>query len=242
MDNDTVNFETINNKKIFTLLSEPIQATKKIVIMSHGFRGSSIGPARSFVDFSRLLFQDGYSTLRFDQPNSGNSEGNFLESSFNEWVATTTYFAKKYLDNGYKVALLGQSMGGATVSYVAANLQEQISCIVLWAPGISDLVRYKIDSDTTYEEGGQKYHGSFWNEERTRSIFDAIQQYQGNIHLTFGEEDKYTTLELREKLIKLVKTKNQLVTVLRGQDHSSWEYDVIQSLYKEELEFLNKHL
>lgn len=43
--------------------------------MSHGFRGSSDDPARQFVDFQRLLNKEGFSVLRFDQPNSGNSDG-----------------------------------------------------------------------------------------------------------------------------------------------------------------------
>lgn len=84
----SVYFEEVNTKRIFHCLAEPESTTKKIVIMSHGFRGSSIGPARQFVDFEQMLTKNGYSVLRFDQPNCGNSDGDFLQSSFNEWVAT----------------------------------------------------------------------------------------------------------------------------------------------------------
>jgi len=41
-----------------------------------------------------------------DQPNSGNSGGNFINSSFNEWVKTIVHFARKYLDEGYEIVLL----------------------------------------------------------------------------------------------------------------------------------------
>ena len=92
-----VDFETIKGKRVFNIFSESENTKKRIVIMSHGFRASSIGPARTFVDFERILLKEGYSVLRFDQPNSGNSEGNYLKSSFNEWVDTIVYFAKKYL-------------------------------------------------------------------------------------------------------------------------------------------------
>lgn len=61
-------FETINNKQVFCILTEPQTSQKRIIIMSHGFRGSSIGPARSFVDFEKLIVKDGFSLLRFDQP------------------------------------------------------------------------------------------------------------------------------------------------------------------------------
>src|SRR6266478_7728419 len=130
--NSQVSFETINDKKIFQILTEPETSEKKIVIMSHGFRGSSIGPARTFVDFESLLIKNGFSTLRFDQPCGGNSEGNYIDSSFNEWIDTTAYFAKKYLDLGYKVALLGQSMGATTTMIVASKneLKDRIPCIL----------------------------------------------------------------------------------------------------------------
>src|SRR3989344_3999356 len=95
MFTDKVYFEEVNGKKIFCVLSESELNQKKIVIMSHGFRGSSTGPARTFVDFQRLLNKEGFSVLRFDQPNSGNSEGDYLETSYNEWVDTVVYFAKK---------------------------------------------------------------------------------------------------------------------------------------------------
>lgn len=95
---EKVYFEKVNGKNIFCALAEPEISQKKIVIMSHGFRGSSVGSARTSVDFARILNKNGYSTLRFDQPNSGNSEGDYLDSSYNEWVDTIVYFANKYFD------------------------------------------------------------------------------------------------------------------------------------------------
>ena len=127
-----VGFENINNKKIFQIFTEPDVTQKKIVIMSHGFRGSSTGPARTFVNFEKLLLNKGFSVLRFDQPNCGNSEGDFVDSSFKEWVNTTTYFAKKYLESGYKVCLLGQSMGATVTMAVTSQteVKNKIPCII----------------------------------------------------------------------------------------------------------------
>lgn len=243
--NDIVSFESINGKKILNLLSEPgVQKERKIVIMSHGFRGSSVGPARAFVDFSRILNNNGYSSLRFDQPSSGNSEGEFLYSSFNEWVQTTTYFGKMFLDKGYKVALLGQSMGATTSIYSSTNtdLLGKVPALILWTPGIADIAKYQIESNRIYEEGGQKYYGKFWNEERTRNIFSSIEKYRGAVHLTFGEEDRYTEQHLREKLITLIKNKGGKVDILKGEDHGPWQYDTAQKLYTDELEFLEANL
>lgn len=236
-----VNFETINGKRIFRILTEPEESSKKIVIMSHGFRGTSIGPARTFVDFEKLLLKERFSVLRFDQPCGGNSEGEYLDSSFIEWINTTNYFAEKYLSQGYKVALLGQSMG-ATITMVVAGqekLKDKIPCIILWVPDAKSEVN--VEADKVYEEGGQKYKGRFWLEAKEAGFFDALENYPGGIHLVYGENDKYVSEELRKQTIEVVKSKNQPHMILSGQDHSSWDYDEAQKVYKEEVNFLKKY-
>ena len=239
--NQTVYFENISGKRIFCCSTEPVSTQKKIVIMSHGFRGSSIGPARQFVDFGRILVKEGYSVLRFDQPNGGNSEGEYIDSSFNEWVDTIVYFATKYLSLGYQVSLFGQSMG-ATATVVATsnpNLIEKIPCILLWVPDAKETI--VINSKEIYEEGGQKYRGSFWQEAKDSNFFKCLENYNGNIHLVYGETDKYVDENLKSKTIQIVRNKQQPVTIFKGQDHSPWEYDLALTVYKDEVTLLNKN-
>lgn len=238
----TINFEKTNNKRIFLILTETDNLNKKIVIMSHGFRGTSIGPARTFFDFEKLLLNAGFSVLRFDQPCSGNSEGDYVNSSFNEWVKTTSYLAEKYLKLDYQVVLLGQSMGATTTMVVAGqdHLKNRIPCIILWVPDAKTDENH--EPDKIYEEDGQKYKGAFWNEARQADFFKALVNYLGGIHLVYGETDKYVSKELRTQTIEQMKLKNQPYMILPGQDHSSWDYDVAQKVYKEELRFLQKYI
>lgn len=238
MFKDKVFFEKINNKNIFCVLSESDNNNKQIVIMSHGFRGSSIGPARTFVDFARILNNNGISTLRFDQPNSGNSEGDFLDSSFNEWVDTTTYFAKKYLDLGYKVTLLGQSMGATTtvIAISRSEIKDKIPSIILWVPDPKST--FVGDPQEIGEEGGQLYKNKFWTEARDSDFFKCLNDFNGKIHLVYGENDKYISEELKDQVLNIVKSKDQPVSILKNQDHSPWEFKLIQEVYKEELELI----
>jgi hypothetical protein len=237
----SVGFEKINGKDIFVAFSEPEVPQKKLVIMSHGFRSSSVGPARSFVDFERILVENGISALRFDQPNSGNSEGDYIDTSYNEWVDTITYFAKKYLDQGYKVALLGQSMGAAATVVATAKpeLKDKIPCILLWVPGVNE-GDFNGEAEEVFEEGGQKFKGKFWLETRQANFFKCLNDYNGGIYLAYGEFDRFIEKELRDKVIDMVKKKGQQAIVLKGQDHSPWEYDLVQRIYKEELDMLQK--
>lgn len=235
---DSVYFEQIENNKIFCYFSEPDISTNKLVIMSHGFRGSSIGPARAFVDFARILNQNGFSVLRFDQPNSGNSDGDYVESSFNEWVKTIVYFAEKYINKRYEVLLMGQSMG-ASATVVATNdvrIKSKIPKIILWVPDPKSFIEEK--AGEFYEEQGQKYDGRFWAEAKESNFFRCLKEYEGKIHLVYGENDKFVVKEDIDKVIAEVRKKNQPFLVLSGQDHSSWDYDVIQEVYKEEIKFI----
>lgn len=235
MINKKVFFETINNKQVFCHLSEVDNQDKKMVIMSHGFRGTSIGPARQFVDFEKILNREGFSVMRFDQPNSGNSEGDYINSSFTEWINTIVYFAKKYLTASYKVSLLGQSMG-ATATVAASNhpdIKGKIPCLLLWVPDATTTIN--INPDEVYEEGGQKYNGIFWHEAKNSDFFKCLEAYEGGIHLVYGGKDRFVERELMDKTIEIVKSKKQPYMILESQDHSPWEFELVQRVYKEEL-------
>ena len=238
--NKKASFENINGKNIFNILTEPSTSNKKIIIMSHGFRGSSVGPVRAFVDLEQILLKAGYSVLRFDQPNSGNSDGDFVNSSFNEWVSTLIHFAKKYLDLGYRVALLGQSMGATTTMIASASdeLINRISCIILWVPDPKST--FDKNPNDFYKEGSQKYKGTFWQEAKDSNFFEALEKYSGKIHLVYGEKDRYIDDSLKERVIKKIEEKGQPFTILKGENHSDWDFDISQNVYKEELEFLEK--
>lgn len=42
------------------------------------------------------------------------------------------------------------------------------------------------------------------------------------------------------KTMQIVKDKGQTVTILKGQNHSPWEFHLVQEVYKQELAKLKK--
>lgn len=220
--------------------------------MSHGFKGNTSGASRGFVNFKDILVSEEFNVFRFDQPNSGNSEGNFINSSFNEWVKTIVHFAKKYLDEGYEIVLLGQSMG-ATASTIASarnKIKDKIAAIILWVPDpksnfsdwLSEEQSAKKHQDNILEEVGQKYKSSFWQEAKDADFFACINKYNGPIHLVYGEKDMFVSEGLRKQVIDAVRKKGQQVMILKGQNHTGWDYDVCLEVYKTELKFIKKYL
>ncbi len=230
-------FEEIDSKKVFTV-TDLVAGSKKLVLMSHGFRGDSCGPARQFVDFSTLLNNNGISAVRFDQPCSGNSQGDYLHSSFNEWIKTTTYFAKKYLQAGYKVILMGQSMGASTSVIASAQPESRgkIPALLLWVPDPKSTIR--INPEKKYEEDGQKYYGTFWQEAGESDFFTCFKQFIGKIHLVYGENDRYIKPELRQQVINLANEKGAQIEILAGEDHSPWKHTNAQEIMKKHLHLI----
>ena len=79
-------------------------------------------------------------------------------------------------------------------------------------------------------------------EVRKANFFKCLNDYVGGIHLVYGEKDKFMSKVLRNKVIEKVRAKNQPYLVLKGQDHSPWEYELVQKVYSEELELLGKYI
>ncbi len=115
-------------------VTQHVVPEQQIVVFCHGFRGDKLGPNRFFVRLARRLQDAGVGSLRFDQYGSGDSEGDFFDSSFDDWVRTTVTFARRYRQHGYEVALLGESMGGTAALIAAAELASALSAVVAWMP------------------------------------------------------------------------------------------------------------
>ena len=147
--------------------------------MSHGFRGNSTAPARNFVNFERLLIEDGSSCLRFDQPGSGNSEGDFSQSSFDTWIETIVHVASHNLNAGYRVALLGQSMGptGTMLAAARPELRERVPCVLLWVPDARST--FEDEPGEFGEEGGQRYPTRFWRRSVGVRVFGKPRSLRG---------------------------------------------------------------
>lgn len=245
---ETVDFELINGKKVFVVLFEPDIGSKHLVIMNHGFRGSSVGASRSFVNFSRLLVKHGISVLRFDQPCSGNSEGDFVQSSFDEWVDTTAHLTKKYVNLGYQVALLGHSMGAnaALVAAARPELIDTVPLLLLWAPDPkTDSTEWFMkdaklidEKNQIFEEGGQQFSASYWQEVLDADFFKCLDVYQGKIHLVYGENDRFVSKSLRNRVLNQISSKGQPAMILKEQDHMMWDQDACREVFDAELQLL----
>lgn len=232
-----ISIRTFNKHSIATALLDA--GGKQIVIFCHGYRSSSIGPHRSFVLVSRRLAEHGISSLRFDQFGSRNSAGDFLESSFDDWIATTRSIAEEYIEKGYAVCLLGQSMGGATVLKVASQVPG-ITSVVAWVPDPS------VDTFTPppsgfLEEGGQRVQAAFWQEAHDAKVANALTQIKAPVYIVQCADDEYVSADNHQALIDSATPAHKL-EMLTGHTHSSWTYEQTSQIIDKSVDFLTSAL
>jgi len=210
--------------------------SKEIVIFCHGFRGSNTGPRRFFVRTANELAKRGLSSLLFGQYGCGNSDGDFMESRFDDWVATTKAVTKHYLDQGYRVSLLGQSMGGATVIVAAADMPE-ISSVVAWAPGV--ITKPYEKSGEYMEEMGERVDHAFWEQAYEAKIADQLTRVKAPTLIFQCSDDKYISAE-DHAAIETNAQENHKVIMLKDHTHSGWTYDQATETINKTVDYLHK--
>jgi pimeloyl-ACP methyl ester carboxylesterase len=170
MAEETTRDEIFNGHRITTSSHDAV--SDRVVVFCHGFKGVKTGPSRLFVKAARMLAEHEISSLRFDQYGSGDSDGEFIDSSFLDWIATTEAIVDHYLAAGHRVALFGQSMGGATAIAVAAE-NPKIEGVVGWCAGAS-LGAPNGSPDDIEEEGGQLLRASYWHEAHDARVAERL--------------------------------------------------------------------
>lgn len=208
------------------------------VIFSHGFRGEKTGPNRTFVRAARKLAASGISSLRFDQYGSGDSAGDFLESRFDDWVATITALARQQLERGRRVALFGQSMGASAAICAAADLP--VDAVVAWVPD-ANTDAFVPDPRGFVEESGQRVGNQFWLDAHAAGVAQKLAQITVPCYLVFGTADEYVSTENREALVRAAKPADR-VDVFDGYSHSGWTFEQADDIIDRSVEFLAAQL
>jgi alpha-beta hydrolase superfamily lysophospholipase len=225
-----------NNHRLATTYHDA--GSKNIVIFCHGFRGSSIGPSRYFVKVARKLAENNISSLRFDQYCSGNSDGDFLDSSFADWILTTKKIAQDYLGRGYKVALFGQSMGGAAVIAASAAISE-LTATVAWVPD-PNIDEFNPGADGFVEEGGQLVQNSFWQEAYDARVADLLRTIETPMYIVQCTADEFVDEANRSAISENAQPNHQII-ILDGFRHSQWSYEQSETVIDRSVDFILKH-
>lgn len=148
--------------RLFGILHEPAGVPTGIGwVFCHPFAEEKLWAQRVYVSFARMLAARGAWVLRFDAMGSGDSEGQFSESSAETMlsdIGCAISMLKRSSETSLEVGLLGLRLGG-TLAALAVERYPSVGKLVLWEPVVDgekymqELLRVNLTTQTAvYKE------------------------------------------------------------------------------------------
>lgn len=154
---------------------------------------------------------------------------------FFDWVKTTKAIAENYLKQGYKVALFGQSMGGAAVIATGFELPN-LSAIVAWSPD-PNVEKFVAPENGIIEESGQIVQARFWQEAHDAKIADKLSSIKTPMYIVQCTADEYVDEQNRNAVAKNAQP-NHGVENFEGYSHSKWTFEQSKEIIGRSVNFL----
>jgi hypothetical protein len=229
---------------------------KPAMVFCHGFKGDKVGPHRIFVKMARKLAQNGIIVFRFDCRGSGDSSGNFEETTISGQINGTLQ-AVKFISqlkdvNNSQLALLGLSLGGA-IAACAAGRSQKIKNLVLWS-AVADIQQVfleqqpaddslnKLEGNGYIDLDGFKLGKDFVEGIGEIDPVSELSNYKNSIFLVHGSEDEVVPVENTEMYYDAVCTKNCKKDIIVGADHTYNRYEWESQVLDKTLEWLIENL
>ena len=115
--------------QIVGMLHVPEQSTKHAIILCHGLGGNKVEGNRIFVEAARKFTKNGYAALRFDFFGSGDSAGDFQDTTISHSIENLKDAIKFMRSQGFaSLCVLGLSLGAATAILTIVN--EPVDCLI----------------------------------------------------------------------------------------------------------------
>lgn len=140
---EVVSFE-VEGQKVIGTLALPDEGPAPVILLFHGFSGArdelEIGAGVKegiFARAARVWAEQGYASLRIDFRGSGESDGEFADTTYSgqieDGIAAIKFLEGDSRVDGSKLALVGWSQGGLVAAAIAGRTGTP-DAIALWAP------------------------------------------------------------------------------------------------------------
>lgn len=219
---------------------------KHVVICIHGFG------RRKSLEFDNLMLwskKDNINFVTFDLFDASNPD----DSSWMKWVDTADKYIKHYIDNDYRVDVIGYSMGGVIASYLSSK--HKINRLVLLAPAfnyfhIENITNIILKSSkkiltSSSDNSGSKLPASFY--ESFSSLVKNLKYSINSVNIPtliiHGDEDE--VIPLRSSLYaidKIPHDNKRLIILNKGHHRLIQDKNVNNEVYQLIKLFLNKDI
>lgn len=168
-----------DDKQLVGILHRSKKKNHKGIVLCHGLGGTKTEIRRLFVEAARKFTRVGYTTLRFDFYGSGDSEGDFSETTITTQIQNLKDAISFLHDEGCeKICVLGLSLGAAIAILTLA--EKPVDALITWS-AVSDfqklfdvLAPAKLKENKNalehFEYNGWILKRAFWNDALSHDI------------------------------------------------------------------------
>ncbi len=226
-------------------LNLPDNFNGDIVVMFHGFTGNKTEHAKHFLNFSRIISEYGYASLRMDFYGNGESDGDFKDFTMDTLMSDAEIIINSAfnIQGVKKVTLLGFSMGGGVATYMSAKYGNKISKVLLWsaAVNINDIIRRAFENSPKLENGNAQFGTFELSEEMYETLdkyntLEGVSKFTNPVMLIHGRCDK--AVDYLNSVRTTVLYLNSRLHIINGAGHGYDANSERDELYKKSLEFL----
>lgn len=225
---------------------KPNKDKHPVCLIFHGFTGQKTGTKFCYVQLARMLEAKGIATFRFDFLGSGESDGNFVDMTFQDELSCARVILEETLkmENCTEIYVLGHSMGGAVASELAKIYPEQIKKMVLWAPAFNlpDALLYltgQIERAKTYDHGGYEISDVFVEDILNRDFYKGLDIYKNDLLIIHGTKDTTVPYDISQRYL-LGFHKNLKFVPIEDGNHNFDKLEDIKKVLKLSLDFLSE--
>jgi alpha/beta superfamily hydrolase len=219
-----------------TLMAAKSPGPRPMVVMLHGFGGHRDETGDLFAKLARRLVKDGVSSLRFDFPGCGKSEGQFGDVTaalYRRAAIGALRFARSAPGaEPALLGLLGYSFGGAIATACLGSDSPRTRALVLWAPtgnpkedmveslGAARAAEAERAGSATvpWGKGEIRLKRSFFESLAGLDPAKAIADYPGSVFIVAGSNDRLAK-HVTPLYEAATKAKQRQQRVIEGADH-----------------------
>jgi pimeloyl-ACP methyl ester carboxylesterase len=226
-----VSFIDPSGRRVASILTAPDGDTDCIAVLCHGFLSGKNSSTNKTL--TRLLFDRGIATLRFDFFGHGESDGPF------EHITNTLALdqAQAALDlvgrKGYRrIGLMGSSFGGLVATLAAAQ-RTDLACLALKCPvvdfaeelrlefGEAEMARWKTTDTVPNIMGGPDrvaLRYAFYEDCLRRIAYEPARSITAPTLIVQGDHDEHVPLHQSQRLYEALQAQKRM-EILLGADH-----------------------
>jgi exosortase A-associated hydrolase 2 len=170
-------FLSRDNRQLFTLTLQPTGKPRAAIVFVPPFAEELNKSRRTVACQARQLAAQGYAVTLLDLSGTGDSGGELVDVSWQDWLEDVQYTVAQVASQGLPVILWGLRLGALLACDVAQGSTD-VSHLVMWQPALNG--EQHIDQFLRYELGGQMLKGdagfdraALWRELRTGRQLDV---------------------------------------------------------------------